>query len=109
MKKIAIFVAVLVVYSQVSVACEKLEYEEMKDMPKEKLIEKICTYHDLYILDRKAVNDMAALDQKYGVTKDSHTDKVDAESQECLAQMSKMQRVLENIHKEKVPERCLKL
>lgn len=82
-------------------SCEKIEYAELKDTPKEDLITRLCKYNKFYKISK---NESGQL-YKIGATKDSSAASADAT--ECLDEIGKINRVLKNTHKTEPPAECL--
>lgn len=82
-------------------SCEKIEYAELKDTPKEDLISRLCKYNKLSNISRKESQQLYDI----GATKDATA--ALADSGECLDEMGKIIRVLKNVHKAEPPAECL--
>ncbi len=82
-------------------SCEKLEYVELKDTPKEELILRYCHYGKLTDITAEASRKMYALGES------SDGKELYNEAIECLDEMGKIARILKNQHQTQPPAACL--
>lgn len=82
-------------------SCEKLEYAELKDTPKEELISRYCRYGKFTGIASDTSRKMYAI----GASREGEQYSNDAI--ECLDEMGKIARILKNQHQTQPPAECL--